>query len=381
VPKKDVSLEAIRGIASISVLLWHCMKGFYPAIIDDDQARTLHGMPGFAFLNGASAVTLFFVLSGYVLTRRYFATYDRDIIARGIVKRWPRLAGPVLISTVLSWVLFVTGAYKFQSAGALNGSRWLATLAIPDSYPHASLSRAVSQGLLTFFKGTSTFDGVLWTMQPEFIGSIIAFGLALLMPLMQSRAPKVIVFVVVGLMCHFNNQPLAAFPVGVALAYFLPRSISLPARLTALQLIFALYLLGYLRYNVGIYSPLAVWDGFSQFSIYLQIIGAALLIATVETSTPITAVLSTKFFALLGELSFPLYLVHTLVICSIGSTIIVLYGANSLTAIISSAVCIAASIAAAVPVLLFNRRWLGFVNRSTTRLFQVPVRPADSKIG
>jgi hypothetical protein len=112
----------------------------------------------------------------------YFAVFPILTIARGIVKRWPRLAEPELISTGLSWVLFATGAFKFQSGGALNGSRWLAMLAIPDSYPHASLSRAVSQGLLTFFKGTYTFNSVLWTMQPEFIGSIIAFELALLMP-------------------------------------------------------------------------------------------------------------------------------------------------------------------------------------------------------
>src|SRR6201982_1232216 len=127
--ERDGSLEAIRGIAALIVVAWHSLLGFYPehsgifrSSWPDREQFTDHIW--FGLFNGTAAVTVFFVLSGYVLTRKYFESGDDGILIRGALKRWPRLMGPVLIVVLASYFLFITGAYRFESAAKLTGSDW-----------------------------------------------------------------------------------------------------------------------------------------------------------------------------------------------------------------------------------------------------------------
>src|ERR1700728_2842757 len=108
ISKKDLPLEALRGLAAIAVLLWHSMLGFFPqwsGIFPDrwPPEAALSGQVWYGLIYGTAAVTLFFVLSGFVLTRRFLMNGDQQIILRGAIKRWPRLAGPVLVTVLASW--------------------------------------------------------------------------------------------------------------------------------------------------------------------------------------------------------------------------------------------------------------------------------------
>lgn len=92
---KELPLEAIRGIAALVVVIWHVCFGFFPDITGIyHTSHSLQGNPLFVFMNGPAAVQLFFVLSAYVLTRRYFEIGDNRLLLRGALK-----PGPVL------WVL------------------------------------------------------------------------------------------------------------------------------------------------------------------------------------------------------------------------------------------------------------------------------------
>src|SRR5690606_12773670 len=66
-------LEALRGIASVIVLVHHALLGFAPGLhglLQPDSPHALFGTPAFSLINGGAAVVLFFVLSGFVLTFR-----------------------------------------------------------------------------------------------------------------------------------------------------------------------------------------------------------------------------------------------------------------------------------------------------------------------
>lgn len=80
--RKDVALEGLRGLASITVLIWHIILGFYPELLGDyGGAVSGSGIRGhfwFGLVYGSAAVALFFVLSGYVLTLKFF---DRAVIS------------------------------------------------------------------------------------------------------------------------------------------------------------------------------------------------------------------------------------------------------------------------------------------------------------
>ena len=108
--KKDVALEALRGLAAFVVVAWHLLLGYAPGRVPvfpgQDTSVSILGAPWFGLVYGTSSVTFFFVLSGFVLSRKALLRADPMILARGAVKRWPRLAAPVVIAVLFSWAMF-----------------------------------------------------------------------------------------------------------------------------------------------------------------------------------------------------------------------------------------------------------------------------------
>jgi peptidoglycan/LPS O-acetylase OafA/YrhL len=387
--RKSLPLEALRGLAAISVLFWHVMVGFFPqwsgVFRDKWPGASLDGEIWYGLVHGPSAVTLFFVLSGFVLTRRFLLEGDHQIILRGALKRWPRLAGPALAAALISWALFKLGAYRFQEGGAITGSEWLSFFAygISDGF-RPGFWDALGQGLfLTFFRGKAYYDSNLWTMHPELTGSFIAFGLALLISLVpRSRiAVRAIMIVMVMLFCFFASPLYAAFPTGVALAAFLPNRTSLlPGWAVTAAIGLAVYLLGYSGVETGAFSILAralhSRHPANDLSgvVVSHIVASALFIAAIELAPDgLHRRMSGRAAYRLGVLSFPLYLVHILVLCSLGCVALIWVTpfASALTAgIAASVVTILGSFLVSVPFALFNERWVAFINRAVDRLLK-----------
>jgi peptidoglycan/LPS O-acetylase OafA/YrhL len=368
---KDIPLEAVRGIAALVVVLTHSVIGFLPKYAGMDFGNIgarLQGSVLFIAINGSSAVSLFFVLSGYILTRRYCATGDARILLKGAVKRWPRLMGPVFVAVLFSYALFYFHLYFFQEAGTASNSPWLVQFAGafnqiggPNATPLSiHLRDALLQGsFLVFFRGDWLYDSSLWTMHPELMGSFIAFGLApiLLEAGRSSRALVIALLIVAIAALFFARADLAAFPLGVGLAVLLPRGASLPARYAYPALLAAVYLLGYPGFAAGSYAIFGVLDAHGMPPTWPQIAGAAIVIGVIETFPPIRKPLSGRFSAFIGALSFPIYLLHALIICSVGSKVYLMAG--PIAAIASVFV---ASTVASLPLMKFNDWWVGRVN-------------------
>ena len=372
--EKNIPLEAIRGIAALIVVVWHICFGFFPSLIglfSQNAEQSWQGSPLFVFMNGPAAVALFFVLSGYVLSRRYFESGDNRILLRGAVKRWPRLMGPVLLVVLASYLLFKLDLYRFEQAGAISGSPWLVKFAFAyDSKPPILLWDAFRQGtFLTFFRGDFYYDSSIWTMHPEFIGSFIAFGLAPI--LFEGRKSSLLLTIGLILIATIlaRQANLAAFPIGVGLAALIPRGMTIPGSLACPALLIALYLIGFSGTPIGIY---ALFNSFlASHSSDLHVVGAATLIAVIETFPPIRKGLSGRVSQFLGDLSFPIYLVHVLVICSIGSAVYLWAGGFS-----AAITVFVFSVLASLPVIAFGKWWLKHVNTATRLIIQErPTRP------
>ncbi len=348
----------------------------YSGYIPGHADNRLQGSVFFIFVNGPAAVCLFFVLSGYVLTRRYCESGDTRILLKGAVKRWPRLAGPVLVTTFISYALFFLHLYDFNKAGIKSGSLWLTEFGNGFAQVHGPYATLQSihywnmllQGaFLTFFRGDWLFDSSLWTMKPELMGSLIAFGIAPI--LLEARKASVwatlwLVAVVLAVL-HFAWPILAAFPIGVALAVSLPSHYVLRLRFAIPALLVSFYLLGYSGSAAGAYKIFGYLTAYGMPDVYPQIAGAAMLISLIEIVPPLRNVFSGKISAWLGDLSFPIYLVHVLIICSAGSFVYVRFGA--LPAIISVFLI---SILAALPLMRFNNWWMFQVNAVTAMLLR-----------
>ena len=371
--ERDVSLDAMRGLAALAVFGWHSMLAFYPSssgYLDATPiAQTARSQFWFVAVHGAGAVAFFFVLSGFVLTRLSLTTGRTDILTRGLIKRWPRLAGPVLVAVLGSWLLFALDGYFYAPAAALTGSSWFARFggALTGAPFQPSFIGAVLQGsALTFLRGDSTYDSSLWTMAFEFYGSLMVYALAFLLAPRPALRTRLLVVGGAGIRLRgLANPALFPFVVGFALAAFLPRQAPrLPAALALPAIALGLLACGYTQGALGLYAPLsAIWPAWLPIP-FLYAGAAAMLIVTAESWPGMRALLSRPWGRICGELSFPFYLVHVPVLCSVGAYAFLV--TRSAPAAIGAT--LAVSLAAAWLLALFSRWWLARLNVAAAAL-------------
>ncbi|SEP60647.1 Peptidoglycan/LPS O-acetylase OafA/YrhL, contains acyltransferase and SGNH-hydrolase domains [Faunimonas pinastri] len=389
--KKDGSLEALRGVAAFFVIFWHIGLAFFPEFVSvpsrPDVTWSAANQIWFVVLNGASSVQFFFVLSGFVLTRRFFLTDDMSIIIRGAIKRWPRLIGPVLLGVLGSWFLFWTGAYAYVETGKLTGAGWLSTFGNAfhsGVRSHITLWHALAQGIFSvFFREETYFISDLWSMRSELIGSYVGFGLALFLGATRGKiVPGIFILTITFIMTSYLSWLMIAFPAGVALAWALPRK---PQPLSILSLIplltVGLYLLGYSQGARGAFTPISMLvDGRVPYT-FVTTVGACLLIFVVEACPAMRIALSGRWALFLGSISFPIYIVHVPILASLGAHFYLWYadGRSSAGAgFLAGAVTVVGAVIVAYPLAIFDRRWTKFVNRVTARVLADPGQPALS---
>ena len=367
--KRLIPLEAYRGIAAFAVLFHHFFLGFSPQTTGFmDQARdndSLIGQPLFVFFNGISAVAFFFTLSGFVLCWSYFQHEDSRKLLLMVIKRLPRLAAITTVSTVLSYAAFKFGLVYFYEAGKLSGSPWLASFAKGwNPGFEADFLDAVKEGLLCFFTGKSIYNSSLWSMKPEFIGSMVVYATAGLISIVLAYRYRLLAFAILALAAMTYNQLVFPFICGVFLSAYLARSKQeIPLSAALFFVAIGLYLLGYLlpikSYLWVQFLPLS-FRGYFQTIIYT--LGSAAIIFATMSNQQLFQKLNGKFFALLGKISFPVYLMNILVISSISSYVFLGLSAMQLSRamVLSSTflVTVVATVMIALPLAMLDDWWV-----------------------
>src|SRR4051794_32942615 len=265
---------------------------------------------------------LFFVLSGYVLPLAYFRSGRTEIVLRAVAKRWFRLVGLALIAAIGSYLLFRFGLYHYKEAAAVTQSNWLGSFGGGDvnGQLQPSFVGAVLEGsVLSFLKQSNLYDPVLWTMHDELFGSLLTFGLGLVVWRSRPRA-GVVALLLAAAATQWVEPRLIAFVVGLALSWANARDmLALPRWVPPICLALGLVLFGYLEPR-GLYA----WAGFlpDQSSwrydrIWLHTLGGALLIIGLLGSERAGRILASATGRLLGRLSFPVYLFHFPLLCSL----------------------------------------------------------------
>jgi peptidoglycan/LPS O-acetylase OafA/YrhL len=324
--KKLIYLESIRGIAALVVVFHHLILAFLPALkstFAEIQThhlafRLLGNSPLGVFINGHYAVRLFFLLSGFVLSVSYFKKRDASVLTSAAVRRYPRLMIPALASVLFAWVIQEFHGFCNTRAAAMmnqDAGSWLNHL----YHQHITFFATIKQGVFgAFFNfdDSRSLNGSLWTMPVELAGSFFVFSfLALIGPLPR----RFLVYVILALIFYRNNIYMLDFLVGIALCdlYCLKEKIGDQRQLSflvaALLMVLGLFL--------GGLSP----DWFS-FHTHHRAYGsdlwptlASLLIVGSAVFCPrIQDMLEHSIFSFLGRISFPLYLFHQALICSLG---------------------------------------------------------------
>ncbi|MDL2331886.1 acyltransferase family protein [Brucella inopinata] len=357
-----IALDAMRGLAAIVIAFGHFFGAFAPQFNGlDYQNRTgvgVAGTPLYAIFNGSAAVIFFFVLSGFVLSVKPLRTESYGALAKSALKRWPRLAGPVLVSCVASACIGLMSWYdSTYEAARLSGSRWFQGFSFNFFGHGPRIFDAVWEGLLTFFTGTFEYNVVLWTMRVEFLGSFLVFGFVAFLIPMKSPLLRFCLLFAGWLAVMFYKPLYSCFLVGAMLSVF-----HVAKEAPELEDNWKTRLVALAAFAVAV----VIWGYTGPYKLY-EFVGA--LFADTPTSqtlvytvaaillmflglyvSVVRNALSNRAGVALGQFSFPIYLVHILVICSLSSWLYVkLYGVLSqfwlVTVVLAvTAIAVAASV-------------------------------------
>lgn len=327
--KKNYSLEGLRGVAALIVFLSHVAFGFYPFVQTGQKADLrfdfewrVWASPLHFVYSGELAVSIFFVLSGYVLSKKYFEDKDQGYLTRSAVKRFVRLGAPVFAAVAVGYMLMAAGAFPGH-AGDMPGTFVWEVYRHPVSLPTA-LKDAL-YGALLF--GRSDYDYVLWTIQLEFFGSMLIFAF---FSLFGSYRYRGLVALFVGLMLMLQ------FPIqGTLLSLFLAGAYLNDDRIVRIlkgwggvTLLVGLYIGGY-NSEMPVYSAVASASNHMQSAFGIKLywplfyvgLGAVLIVWSVLASRVIDRLLSSRIPVWLGRVSFGMYLLHSLVLGSVGAAV------------------------------------------------------------
>jgi peptidoglycan/LPS O-acetylase OafA/YrhL len=316
------ALDGLRGVAALLVVFHHFCCAFLPqyAAALTDHTSWLVDTPLGIFVNGPFSVSIFFVLSGFVVARA--AAKSRDPFYVNLPLRYLRLALPATASVILAWGLLTLMPTAAMHLNELRPSPWLSPPAvlqqqIPDVF------HALYHGFVEIFKtGDSGFNNVLWTMQIEAVGSMAIY---LFYSVKNSRARKVIAILTGMAMLLYPNylcfvlgalmmeqwsvgrlkygSPIAALFAGILLGFPAPgfeRRLHIP----------------YLWHTHG---ALAI----GEKSSLIAPLAAALILYAVLNLAPLQRMLSSRVPKYLGRVSFPLYLFHVPLLYTIFSVVYV----------------------------------------------------------
>ncbi|CAK0776594.1 putative Acyltransferase family protein [uncultured Gammaproteobacteria bacterium] len=285
-------------------MLYHTLRCFSIYGIEEDGNIFLD-----FFTNGPLAVYVFFVLSGFALSTSFFVTGDQGVVVASALRRYMRLTVPIFMSSILAFCLLKAGLMFNAPAGNLAASGdWLNV--------HYQFMPTLF-GLIEFSfydvyfaAGNSiSYNAVLWTMPLELFGSMLVFAILYVVGNLKWR------YVVYGLAClilaRFNSH-LIAFVFGVIFADIYQSPALQRFRTTRLAAGFALVMVS------GAFL-MATWLGvwFTEPPEMSSI--AALLVLAVVICRPLADVFETNVSRFMGRISFPIYLIHLIVICSFSS--------------------------------------------------------------
>jgi peptidoglycan/LPS O-acetylase OafA/YrhL len=377
---KLIELEALRGVAAVIVMLHHFLVVVAPRLHGrnfPDDPIALVRTPLFALVNGTAAVSIFFVLSGFVLTMRAMQRHDWRQLVAGAARRWPRLVPLVVTTNILSAAFVLLGLYQDRT--------WFGT-GVFDS-DRSVVGSALIDGLFTtFFHGSARFNTVLWTMHYELFGSLAAYATALILIFQRSFALAMltgtIVLVLFALFAGDGGVYYAMMVSGVliariyierervagALAFMQPWCTPIVLVTAAL----AIMLCGYEGYSrpTGFYAFMAPYAS-PEIEPVLHGIAAIAIVALSLFCEPLRRPLARPAAALLGRLSFPLYLVHLPILLALVTPVHSRLDA-SLGAIVAAPLAFllfaALTLAAAYPLARFDEWWVGKLHEMTSRV-------------
>ncbi|KAL8948057.1 MAG: hypothetical protein Q9222_005724 [Ikaeria aurantiellina] len=343
-------LDGLRGVAALFVLFHHStqlwLPGLRPGWGSSPEAYHIFQFPILRILySGGAMVSIFFVISGYVLSNKPLALarqgrYEELLVnlTSSTFRRGPRLFIPCIVSTFLTAMLVMSGAFVDEG--------------VARHYPHAA---TLWEQFVSWLKDTvwfinpfaqaSAFEPNTWTIPTEYQGSLIIFLCALGLSRCRNQLRLGILICFVAYWLWFGDWAKVLFLSGMIMAdvrhgrnsddeSILKLEVrSLRSRLLhAVLVLLAVFLLSMPEYDEAAtdsfgYATLATtltprsWMDHFGPGRWWPCLSAILLVATIDSAGPDSIyqqLFTYRFQQYLGRISFSLYLCHGAIIYTVG---------------------------------------------------------------
>ena len=307
-------IDGLRGVFALLVVSIHYSAFFYSTLPE-------------GFYNSCGMVCGFFILSGFVLSYRFWQNRDAKILTSAAIRRYIRLTAAPLVSILFAYLLL-----KFN----LIFLHEVCTITYHSDFMESyynfapSLKAALKEsfwGMYFSYDQVQSYNPVLWTMSWELKGSFLSFAFLALFGKIKNRLPLYIIFIVLT----FKTLYLA-FVFGIMFADMLYSAegkkyheLLKKQKFLSWILLFIGLFLSYYALN---FTP--VYDNLNfrffekhQMNVeeFYHVISATLVTYAVIQLNILHKVLEWKFFTLVGKYSFSLYLIHAQILLSVGGIV------------------------------------------------------------
>lgn len=321
-------LDGVRGVASLIVLILHWSHIPYPAVNAGwgYQGNTSFWLLPFVRIihSGAAMVSVFFVISGFVLSHRYVQRMHRreynelfSSLTSITWRRAIRLFFPAFVSSLMAFVFACLGIIVVPHK--VNGEPFEHSFSAYLDFLDAESNP---------WDWTAEFFGFynpqLWSIAVEFRGSMIVFLLVLALARTRTGIRIAIeTFLIIHSFGH-KRWDVALFITGMAVAelqviFRKPVSgtrMRLVNGLLVTALIMGLFLAGYPRdgniKTIGYMWSKNVWPYSAYRRRFWIAIGSILIVGPMAFMPSVQAIFLTRPIRYLGRISFALYLTHGL---------------------------------------------------------------------
>ena len=317
-PHRVHFLDGIRGWAALFVVFNHLIGGLLtistPQLVYD-KAVFLEHLAHFQYgsvifdtfirfvTDGHLAVYVFFVLSGYALSFHQI-NFSKRNLALAASSRYFRLMIPIVITTLITYaVMRMSLIFNLQIAPQAS-SDWIRRFFD---------FNATLKGVLSFsfydvffnYNDNKTYNPALWTMPIEIIGSFLIYGFLGLFR--ENSTVQWKIAIIIATHFFFSMPAYACFFIGYLIAE-LNSKFSINSNKVENVLIERLCLLAF--------ALTSILSTYYIDSDKLVCLFASVMILSVSYSYSLKHFFSNTISNFLGRISFPLYLIHFLVICS-----------------------------------------------------------------
>lgn len=303
-------LDSLRGLAALTVLFAQC----YSIWPEDarDQLAWLNHTPLRLFINGHAAVTLFFVLSGYVLALPFLEGKAGNYF-QFAVRRLCRIYIPFAVAILFALLLyFIAGGQPSAEAGIWFNDKWVNGFTAENVMLHLLMTGRVQDMGLNHNMWTLVHELRVSLIFPLLIllcadtrraiigaGALFAVCTAIMLALSPATDEFFIDTESFGITFLITGRNIVFFVAGILLA---KHAEAIKARLAGLGRWVHLALW-------GVCFVILIAPHFPQEDV-MQAVAAVLAIMLAQVQPRLGALLSSGPSAWLGKVSYSLYLVH-----------------------------------------------------------------------